>query len=184
MPMRRHHDTVALGTSARRQRRMMPDSAVFRRRWVLPLFRTLLGLLIIASIVLALSVRLSPAVGDAPARVVALDASHHSPTINVPSTDRIAMATVAAEDERFYSHHGIDTPRAPPGSLGTRHRGRPRRKHNRSTTGQGAVRRWWHRAAQRTPRRGDCPQVRGPLLTQPTADRIASTPLVLRSPPV
>jgi membrane peptidoglycan carboxypeptidase len=27
----------------------------------------------------------------------------------VVATDRIALATVAAEDERFYSHHGIDT---------------------------------------------------------------------------
>jgi membrane peptidoglycan carboxypeptidase len=87
----------------------MTDSAVFRRRWAPRLLRTLLGLLIIAGIVLALSVRLSPGVGDAPARVVALDASHHSSAVSIPSTDRIAMATVAAEDERFYRHHGIDT---------------------------------------------------------------------------
>ncbi len=82
---------------------------MLRRRWAPGLFRSLLGILIIAGIVLALSIRLSPGVGDAPTRVLALDASHHSSAINVPSTDRIAMATVAAEDERFYSHHGIDT---------------------------------------------------------------------------
>jgi membrane peptidoglycan carboxypeptidase len=58
---------------------------------------------------LALTELLTPAVGDAPARVTALDAAHHSHPFDIAATDRIAMATVAVEDERFYSHHGIDT---------------------------------------------------------------------------
>ncbi len=58
---------------------------------------------------MALAELLTPAVGDAAARVTAVDASHHSYPVNVASTDKIAIATVAAEDERFYSHHGIDT---------------------------------------------------------------------------
>lgn len=71
--------------------------------------RILLCLLVVAGTTMALAELLTPAVGDAAARVTAVDASHHSHPVNVASTDKIAIATVAAEDERFYSHHGIDT---------------------------------------------------------------------------
>jgi membrane peptidoglycan carboxypeptidase len=107
--MRRHNEGVAVYASARGQRRMTPESAVLRRRWAPRLFRTLLVLITVTGIAVALSVRLTPAVDDAPARVAALDASHHSSAVRVDATDRVARATVAAEDERFYSHHGVDT---------------------------------------------------------------------------
>ena len=69
----------------------------------------LLGVLVVACSGLALTELLTPSVADASARVAALDASHHTHPVSVVATDRIALATVAAEDERFYSHHGIDT---------------------------------------------------------------------------
>jgi membrane peptidoglycan carboxypeptidase len=53
----------------------------------------------------------TPAVDDAQARVAALAARHGVPVLapdEVPS--RLALAVVATEDERFYSHHGIDVP--------------------------------------------------------------------------
>jgi membrane peptidoglycan carboxypeptidase len=106
--MRRHNEGVAVYASARGQRRMTPESAVLRRRWAPRLFRTLLVLITVTGIAVALSVRLTPAVDD-PARVAALDASHHSSAVSIDATDRVARATVAAEDERFYSHHGVDT---------------------------------------------------------------------------
>lgn len=51
----------------------------------------------------------TPDVADAQARVESLAATHHVPVLN-PSevSPLLALAVVATEDERFYSHHGID----------------------------------------------------------------------------
>ena len=93
-----HHDSSAapahVGTRNRRR---------LRRRVVL-CFVDLIG------VATALVMLTAPGVLDAPARVAAVDTAHHSHPVDVTVSDRIAMATVAAEDERFYSHHGIDTP--------------------------------------------------------------------------
>jgi penicillin-binding protein 1A len=53
----------------------------------------------------------TPDAGDVQARVVAVAARHKVPVLDpgdVPNL--LALAVVATEDERFYSHHGIDVP--------------------------------------------------------------------------
>jgi membrane peptidoglycan carboxypeptidase len=53
----------------------------------------------------------TPDTGDVQSRVATLAAGHRVPVLSpgeVPSL--LALAVVATEDERFYSHHGIDLP--------------------------------------------------------------------------
>jgi membrane peptidoglycan carboxypeptidase len=102
-------ESLVIGHPVRRKALPPPEVSVARQRWRARAGRLLLSLLIIAAVGLALTELLTPAVGDAPSRVMALDAAHHSHPVDIAATDRIAMATVAVEDERFYSHHGIDT---------------------------------------------------------------------------
>jgi len=53
----------------------------------------------------------TPAVDDVQSRVAALAASHRVPVLEPDQVPRtLALAVVATEDERFYSHHGIDVP--------------------------------------------------------------------------
>ena len=49
-----------------------------------------------------------PSVADAPLRVAALLAQHGGLPVAAPPA-RVAAATVAVEDRRFYLHHGIDS---------------------------------------------------------------------------
>ena len=49
-----------------------------------------------------------PSVNDAPQRVAAYLRIHHSGALIPPAPQKIAVATVAVEDHRFYSNHGID----------------------------------------------------------------------------
>lgn len=54
---------------------------------------------------------LTPPVDDVQSRVVALAAGHGVPVLTPDQVpDVLALAVVATEDERFYSHHGIDVP--------------------------------------------------------------------------
>jgi membrane peptidoglycan carboxypeptidase len=53
----------------------------------------------------------TPDVHDAQARVRAIAAGHHIPVLEPAAVPRLlALAVVATEDERFYSHRGIDVP--------------------------------------------------------------------------
>ena len=53
----------------------------------------------------------TPDVHDAQTRVEALAAIHNVPVLSPGEVPRLlARAVVATEDERFYSHHGIDVP--------------------------------------------------------------------------
>lgn len=70
--------------------------------------RLALGFAAVAGTVLAAASLTTPTVGDAPGRVASLDAGHGSIPVAVADTARIAVAVVASEDGRFYSHHGVD----------------------------------------------------------------------------
>jgi penicillin-binding protein 1A len=53
----------------------------------------------------------TPSVDDVQVRVVALAARHQVPVLEPDEVPNVlALAVVATEDERFYSHHGIDVP--------------------------------------------------------------------------
>ncbi len=53
----------------------------------------------------------TPDVSDAQDRVEALAARYHVPVLSPADVPQLlALAVVATEDERFYSHHGIDLP--------------------------------------------------------------------------
>jgi membrane peptidoglycan carboxypeptidase len=53
----------------------------------------------------------TPNVADAQARVEALASLHRAPLLSPSDVPQmLALAVVATEDERFYSHHGIDLP--------------------------------------------------------------------------
>ena len=53
----------------------------------------------------------TPDVSDAEARVEALAARYRVPVLSPAEVpEQLALAVVATEDERFYSHHGIDVP--------------------------------------------------------------------------
>jgi len=53
----------------------------------------------------------TPDVHDVQARVRAIGAGHKVPVLDPAEVPRLlALAVVATEDERFYSHHGIDLP--------------------------------------------------------------------------
>ncbi|HEY8680711.1 MAG TPA: biosynthetic peptidoglycan transglycosylase [Candidatus Dormibacteraeota bacterium] len=68
--------------------------------------------IILAGLVLAGFAWLAtPDVHDAQARVEALAVRHRVPMLQPTEVPRtLALAVVATEDERFYSHHGIDVP--------------------------------------------------------------------------
>jgi penicillin-binding protein 1A len=68
--------------------------------------------IILAGLVLAgLAWLATPDVHDAQARVEALAVRHRVPMLQPTEVPRtLALAVVATEDERFYSHHGIDVP--------------------------------------------------------------------------
>ncbi len=70
--------------------------------------RVALLVLVLIGTVLAAAAVTTPAVDDAAARVASIDRSHGSVAVPVATTDHIALAVVAAEDGRFYSHHGVD----------------------------------------------------------------------------
>ena len=50
-----------------------------------------------------------PSVGDAESRVATVLARHGGVAVTLPPPTRIAEATVAVEDHRFYVHHGLDS---------------------------------------------------------------------------
>lgn len=52
--------------------------------------------------------RTLPAVGDAEQRVATIERRHHGRDTGLPLPARLAAATVAIEDERFYTHGAID----------------------------------------------------------------------------
>ncbi|PZR79688.1 MAG: hypothetical protein DLM65_10095 [Candidatus Aeolococcus gillhamiae] len=72
-------------------------------------WRLALVLVVLAGLVLALASVTTPSVDDAATRVTVLDTAHGSVPVPVSAAERIAVAVVAAEDGRFYSHHGVDT---------------------------------------------------------------------------
>jgi membrane peptidoglycan carboxypeptidase len=63
----------------------------------------------VAAVALWVWLALLPGVGDAPARAAAIMRAHHTRAVQVPASARIARAVVAVEDQRFYSHRGIDS---------------------------------------------------------------------------
>lgn len=95
-------------------RRSAADQVPARHRR--PVRRTLRALLIAAVAVLALALGavavlwpLTPSVADAGTRVDRLLATHGDhPLAALPADDRVGRAVVATEDQRFFSHHGID----------------------------------------------------------------------------
>jgi membrane peptidoglycan carboxypeptidase len=78
-----------------------------------PLRRLALGLVVVAAILVPSAITLwvsSPDTGDIHQRVLALTQARGVPLLDendVPPA--LAQAVVAIEDERFYSHHGIDS---------------------------------------------------------------------------
>jgi Transglycosylase len=79
-----------------------------RHRWLARCFATILGLVLIAALALGGLLLVTPSVGDAPARAMALDMSHHVayPGPAVPA--RFTASLVSTEDHRFYYEPGID----------------------------------------------------------------------------
>jgi hypothetical protein len=79
-----------------------------RHRWlaraaVLIMALVLVGLLSVGGLLLV-----TPSVGDAPARVQAMDRLHHVAYPGPPVPARFAASLVSTEDHRFYSEPGID----------------------------------------------------------------------------
>ena len=67
----------------------------------------LLGLLVVTAG--AITLVLTPSVDDAERRVQSAALAQRSTDRDEPVPPRFAMALVATEDSRFYSHHGVDT---------------------------------------------------------------------------
>ncbi|HEV7215000.1 MAG TPA: biosynthetic peptidoglycan transglycosylase, partial [Chloroflexota bacterium] len=65
-------------------------------------------LAVIAFLATELYLATLPSVAGAPARVQALLTQHGGLPVSTPPT-RVAAATVAVEDRRFYVHHGLDS---------------------------------------------------------------------------
>jgi membrane peptidoglycan carboxypeptidase len=81
------------------------------RRWFRRLRRiaaTMIALCLLAGIILAGLLIVTPSVGNAPSLAHALDATHHAVYPGPPVPERFAAALVATEDHRFYSEAGID----------------------------------------------------------------------------
>lgn len=68
------------------------------------------GTLLIGSLAFAMDAVVAPPVDDAPARVAALLHAHHASPVDVSLGEPIAWAIMAAEDEHFLEHSGIDAP--------------------------------------------------------------------------
>jgi penicillin-binding protein 1A len=49
-----------------------------------------------------------PGVGDAQMRVAAILREHRARPVGLPLPTRVASSVVAVEDQRFYTHHGVD----------------------------------------------------------------------------
>lgn len=64
---------------------------------------------VVAVVALWVWLALLPGVGDAPARLAAIMRVHHARAVHLPASARIARSVVAVEDQRFYSHRGIDS---------------------------------------------------------------------------
>lgn len=62
-----------------------------------------------AGTLLAIASVTTPSVENAAGVVASFDSAHGSVPVAVTSSEHIAVALVAAEDSRFYSHHGVDT---------------------------------------------------------------------------
>lgn len=89
-----------------------PGRKRFRRRWRrwIGIF-ALIVLLGTGAIFISGSIYLVslPSVNDAEARIAALLHAHHAKDTGLPPAAKVGQAIVAVEDERFYSHHGIDS---------------------------------------------------------------------------
>ena len=82
-----------------------------RGRWWRRIRRTLLVVTIIVTCTLTgalVYLAALPGVGDAEARAHRILAANGSADAGVVPSSKVAQAMVAVEDERFYSHHGID----------------------------------------------------------------------------
>jgi hypothetical protein len=66
------------------------------------------ALLAAAGICVAVLWVTTPGVGDAPVHVAAILRAHGGQAIGRPLPGRVARATVAVEDKRFYHHGAID----------------------------------------------------------------------------
>ena len=79
-----------------------------RHRWLARIAVVILGLILLGALALGGLLLVTPSVGDAPARVQALDRQHDAvyPGPTVPA--RFAASLVSTEDHRFYSEPGID----------------------------------------------------------------------------
>src|SRR6266704_2285048 len=99
------------GGSVRTRRRGRHERRPARR----PLRRAmLLGLLSVSCLaVVALLAGVAllgslPGVGDAQTRVAAILREHRARPVGLPLPTRVASSVVAVEDQRFYTHHGVD----------------------------------------------------------------------------
>lgn len=72
------------------------------------LVRIVLLLLIAAALTMEVNALTVPPVGGAAATVAAIDRSHGTTPQTVAPDARIALATVAAEDESFFASHGVE----------------------------------------------------------------------------
>ena len=79
-----------------------------RHRWLARIAVVIVGLILVGLLSMAGLLLLTPSVGDAPARVQAMDRLHHVAYPGPPVPARFAASLVSTEDHRFYSEPGID----------------------------------------------------------------------------
>jgi len=81
------------------------------RRWrrrLLTALSGVLGVAVVAGVISLVWLQTLPSVDDAEARVAAILKVHGGRDSGEPANQRLVTAIVDVEDQRFYSHHGID----------------------------------------------------------------------------
>lgn len=106
-------------TSPRPRRRdLPPEHLPPPRRSRLRRLVGALGMLVALFTVLVLVLWVvTPGVDDAPRRTAALLAEHDAPSLDGEVPEKVAMALIATEDSRFYTHSGLDARGALRGAL-------------------------------------------------------------------
>ena len=79
-----------------------------RHRWLARAAVLIMGLVLVGLLSVGGLLLVTPSVGDAPARVQAMDRLHHVAYPGPPVPARFAASLVSTEDHRFYSEPGID----------------------------------------------------------------------------
>jgi Transglycosylase len=79
-----------------------------RRRWLKRTVAVVLGLVLLGILGFGALLLVTPSVGGAQSRAVALDRLHHAAYPGPPVPARFAASLISTEDHRFYSEPGID----------------------------------------------------------------------------